>query len=330
LWVVTPAAVRHHVLPGEREIAKLIERHNRELKGASKDEETAEGSGLALFRTLAGERVDARDLGRRVIVIGDGVLHRLSFDTLTPSAGRYWIEDAAISRAPSLRSLLDAAHSSPPGGKILLVGGADLAGSGFPELPRTKEELQDIAKVAGESGAVVLSGREATPGNVLRSGLRQFGYLHFATHGLASERTPLDSALILSPESEPPTGARPPGTPGGAQRLTARQIIRENLTARLVTLGVCHSAGVRAYRGTGLIGLGWAFLRAGAEGVAAGLWEINDSASLRVHSTLYRLIRAGFDPLEALRQARLELLHSDSPFRKAYYWGAWTYMEGRP
>jgi CHAT domain-containing protein/tetratricopeptide (TPR) repeat protein len=328
LWVVTPATVRHHVLAGEQEIAQLIERHNRELKSASRNEENQESAGLLLFRALAGERLEAADLRRRVIVVGDGVLHRLSFDTLMPSAGRYWIEDTAISRAPSLRALFEAGRSATAGGKVLLVGDADLAASGFPELPRTKEELQDIARVAGD--AVMLTRHDATPENVLRSNLRQFGYLHFATHGLASERTPLDSALILSPESGRPAGSQRPGTQNGNQRLTARQIIREKLAARLVTLGVCHSAGVRAYRGTGLIGLGWAFLRAGAEGVAAGLWEINDSASLRVHTTLYRLIRNGVDPLEALRQARLELLHSDSPFRKAYYWGAWTYMEGRP
>ncbi|MBL8228954.1 MAG: CHAT domain-containing protein [Bryobacterales bacterium] len=313
LWVVTTSAVRHHELPGEQEIAKLIEQHNTELKNSAQQAK----AGLALYRMLVGDRVDAADLRKRVIVIGDGVLHRLSFDTLTPRAGCYWIEDTALSRAPSLRSLLETTAARPQTGKMLLVGNADLASSGFPELPRAKEELTDIVKEIGGRDVTVLSENDANPRRVLNSGLEQFAYLHFAAHGLASERTPLDSALVLSPSN-------------GDRRLTAREIIRQKLRARLVTLGVCHGAGVRAYRGTGLIGLGWAFLRAGAEGVAAGLWEINDSASLRVHTTMYRLIRQGTPAPEALRQARLDLLRSDTPFRKPYYWGAWTYMEGRP
>lgn len=326
LWVVTANGIRHHVLPGEQEIARLIERHNAELRSSNA---SAEPAGVALFRTLVGDRAEAQDLQRRVIVIGDGVLHRLSFDTLNPSAGHSWIEDTALSRASSLRSLIEPV-SPIAGGKVLLVGDANLAASGFPELPRTREELQGIVREIGERDTVLLSGDRATPRNVLHSDLRQFGFLHFATHGLASERSPLDSALILSPDTQTTAGTGANAAPNGHERLTARQIIQQKLQARLVTLGVCHGAGVRAYRGTGLVGLGWAFLRAGAEGVAAGLWEINDSASLRVHTTMYRLIRQGVAPPEALRQSRLELLRSDSPFRKAYYWGAWTYMEGRP
>ncbi|MCS7025873.1 MAG: CHAT domain-containing protein [Bryobacteraceae bacterium] len=312
VWVVTADAVRHDELPGEDELGQLIEKHHANLRNSRQDPDT----GQKLFQILVGDRLASSHT--RVIVIGDGVLHRLSFDTLNPRPGRFWIEDVTLSRAPSLRSLLEASAPFPArAGKLLLVGNANLALSGFSPLPRVKEELASILNEMGPQNVVLLAEAQATPQGVLGSRLEQFDFIHFATHGVANNRTPLDSALILSPGQ-------------GDYRLTARQIVRQKLRARLVTLGVCHSAGVRAYRGTGLIGLGWAFLRAGAEGVTAGLWEIQDSASLHLHTTMYRFIRQGMPAPEALRQARLDLLRSNTPFRAAYYWGAWTFMEGRP
>lgn len=48
-------------------------------------------------------------------------------------------------------------------------------------------------------------------------------------------------------------------------KLHARDIVALPLTAELVTLSACHSAGARAFAGEGLVGLAWGFLSAGAE-----------------------------------------------------------------
>jgi len=48
------------------------------------------------------------------------------------------------------------------------------------------------------------------------------------------------------------------------------------LQADLVTISACYSSGERAYAGEGLVGLSWAFLRAGAHNVIAALWEATD------------------------------------------------------
>ena len=51
---------------------------------------------------------------------------------------------------------------------------------------------------------------------------------------------------------------------GDSYKLYARDIVKHHLTARLVTISACEGAGKRAYSGEGLVGLSWAFLRAGA------------------------------------------------------------------
>ena len=60
--------------------------------------------------------------------------------------------------------------------------------------------------------------------------------------------------------------------PDTAFKLYARDVAEMPLTADLVTVSACRSAGDRAYSGEGLVGFAWAFLRAGSRRVVAGLW----------------------------------------------------------
>jgi len=77
-------------------------------------------------------------------------------------------------------------------------------------------------------------------------------------------------------------------------------------------MSACNGAGTRAYSGEGLVGLSWAFLRAGAHNVIAALWEVSDSSSPQLMDSLYRGLSQGKDPATALRDAKLSMLHSSS------------------
>jgi len=59
----------------------------------------------------------------------------------------------------------------------------------------------------------------------------------------------------------------------------ARDIVQHPLHADLVTISACYGGGERAYSGEGLVGLAWAFLRAGAHNVIAGLWDVTDAST---------------------------------------------------
>ena len=93
------------------------------------------------------------------------------------------------------------------------------------------------------------------------------------------------------------------------------------LAAELVTVSSCNSAGRRNYAGEGLVGLAWAFLGAGARRVVAAQWEVNDAAAPRVMDEMYAaIVRDGVEPAEALRRAKLKLLHSNSVHERPLYW----------
>jgi CHAT domain-containing protein len=92
------------------------------------------------------------------------------------------------------------------------------------------------------------------------------------------------------------------------------------IDARLVTISACYGSGSRAYAGEGLVGLSWAFLRAGAHSVIGALWEVSDDSTPRLMDSLYQSIGDGQPPASALRNAKLALLHSRGRFRLPFYW----------
>jgi CHAT domain-containing protein len=100
------------------------------------------------------------------------------------------------------------------------------------------------------------------------------------------------------------------------------------LHAELVTISTCYGAGTRSYAGEGLVGLSWAFLRAGAHNVIGALWEVSDTSTPHLMDELYGELQEGRSPEVALRAAKLSLLHSNSVFRKPFYWAPFQIYSG--
>jgi len=67
----------------------------------------------------------------------------------------------------------------------------------------------------------------------------------------------------------------------------ARDIVQHPLHADLVMISACYGGGERAYSGEGLVGLAWAFLRAGAHNVIAGLWPVTDASTEQLMDRFY-------------------------------------------
>src|ERR1019366_3773641 len=153
----------------------------------------------------------------------------------------------------------------------------------------------------------------------LSSAPQQYAYIHFVAHGVASRTDPLDSAIILSRSS----------SAVDSFKLYAREIIQHPINARLVTISACSGSGSRSYAGEGLVGLSWAFLRAGAHNVIGALWEVSDASTPQLMDALYSGIERGLSPSDALRQAKLTLLHSHSSFSRPFFWAPFQIYGGR-
>jgi CHAT domain-containing protein len=246
----------------------------------------------------------------------------MNFETLIVSGSRpddkahYWIEDVTITTANSLALLSRRPLGAAPNpGRLLVIGDALPASRDFPPLPQAGKEVALLENYFSSSQRVALTGANATATHFLSSEPEKFSYLHFATHGTASRTRPLESAVILSRE-------------GDSFKLYARDVVKHPLTAYLVTISACNGAGTKSYAGEGLVGLSWAFLRAGAHNVIAGLWEVSNASTPQLMDELYKGIHAGQDPATALRNAKLTLVHSSGNYRKPFYWAPFLLYSG--
>ena len=305
LWVIDSSGLHSFLLPPEEQIAAAVRRYNDAIQRGENPLETGNETGCWLFTNLldAHYRVPR---GSRVVIEPDGALHQLNFESLPAGDGRhYWIEDATVSLAPSLAVLRTATYA--PSHRLLAFGDPGFEGTGFQRLTHVKEELDAVEKHYADK--TVYASSRATPAAYLGAHAENYSVLHFATHAVANRESPLDSAIVL---------AGPPDS----RKLYARQILRQPLTADLVTLSACQTAGSRTYYGEGLTGFSWAFLSAGARNVVAGLWEVDDRATASLMTGFYDELSSGLPPVGALRRAKLRLMASGGAYRKPRYWAA--------
>ncbi len=320
LWVVTPAKVSLHVLPEEEAIRKQAEAHQARIL-QSRDP-LREGAPEAewLYRNLVGPAAASIPKGSRVVFVPDGPLHQINPETLVvPSpTPHYWVEDVTLAATPSLVLLATQAERLPGSTpSILIIGDAVSPSEEFPPLPQAAKEVQRIGELFPAPDRTVYSGAQADPTVYKAADPGRFTYIHFAAHAKANREVPLDSAVILSARND-------------SYKLYAREIVGVPLKAELVTLSACRSAGSRSYAGEGLVGLAWSFLSAGAGNVVAGLWNVEDASTAEVMEELYRGLKQGRPPAEALRAAKLRLLRSETAYRKPFYWAPFmTYAARR-
>ena len=319
LWVVTPHKISLIRLPPAPEIDSLVQEYRQAVMGFRDVMETRNAAGQKLYDLLVAPAASQVSRGSRIVVIPDGSLYRLNFETLLipkPTL-HYLIDDATIAEANSL-VLLGAStqrRAAPNGKKLLLVGDPVPASNDFPKLRQAESELAQIENYFPFSDRVVISGAAATPQSYMDGHPGEFSFVHFVAHGISSRASPLDSAVILTKQ-------------GDSYKLYARDIVKQSLRADLVTISACHGAGERTYSGEGLVGLTWAFLRAGAHEVISALWEVDDNSTTQLMTQLYAGLSKGAPPESALRDAKLALLHSGSVYKKPFYWAPFEIYRG--
>lgn len=329
LWAITPTKVVLFPLPSRRQIAARVENYRKAILDLRDPLESEDEDGQALYQMLLAPAAAMIHPNKPVILLDDGILSKLNFETLlVPGPGpiskstpadaaklHYLIDDLTLSSAPSL-AMLGALKSAPDRkSRMLLLGNPVSPSQEFPALPLFSFEMSRIESHFASEQLSVFGGQQATPAAYAASQPARFSYIHFVSHAVASSTDPLDSAIILSKSAGPKSAGSE-----DSYKLYAREIIQHPIDAKLVTISACYGSGTRAYAGEGLVGLSWAFLRAGAHKVIGALWEVSDDSTPRMMDSLYGDLMGGSSPELALHNAKLALLHSRTRFRLPFYW----------
>jgi CHAT domain-containing protein len=146
-----------------------------------------------------------------------------------------------------------------------------------------------------------------------------------ATHADMNPTHPLFSWIRLAPDGR---GSENDG------RLEVHEILRVPVRSRLVFLSGCETAlgagGVSSFAaGDDYATLARAFLYAGAGGVIATLWRVEDQGAAALAERFYQELRTA-EAAEALARAQRALLLNPE-YRAPYYWGGYVLsgeMEG--
>ena len=187
------------------------------------------------------------------------------------------------------------------------------------QLKDSAREAAGIAKAYKAGEAVIYLGGEAKEENVkANEHLSTARRIHFAAHGLISERAPQYSGLVLTLDED----AREDGL------LQVYEIYNLKLTADLVVLSACRTGLGREVRGEGVIGLSRAFLYAGASSVVVSLWQVADQSTPELMIQFYGQMRGANGKAEALRAAKLKMIE-DGRYAHPYYWAPFV-LTGEP
>jgi CHAT domain-containing protein len=336
LWAITPQKTILFALPPGSEIDAAVQRYRQALAGPQDVLASADQDGQSLYRMLIEPAQSLLKKQAKVFLIPDGSLNNLNFETLLVPEARtsetspsrpnlhYWIEDVTVADASSLRVLgaspRDHAGRSRSTGikgkhdrSLLLIGNSVAPNNEYPELSKAAIQMDDVARRFPASEEKILTRGAASPKAYLANHPEKFSYIHFTAHAKSSRLSPLDSMIVLSKDSGQ----------DDSFKLYARDIIsyheQNPLRAELVTVSACYSAGERAYYGEGLVGLSWAFLRAGARNVIAALWDASDASTEQLMDRFYDELEKGASPDAALHAAKLSLLHNRD-FQNPFYW----------
>ena len=160
----------------------------------------------------------------------------------------------------------------------MILGNAVAPNADYPELRKAAAEMEIVEQHFSPTRQKYICARTSDPGCITyRASPSNFSYIHFVAHGTAS-RTNSAGLRHRSVKA---------GTEDDSFKLYDREIIHHPLRAELVTISTCYGAGARAYSGEGLVGLSWAFLRAGAHNVIGALWEVSDASTPGLMDELY-------------------------------------------
>lgn len=353
LWAVTQDSITSYQLPPRASIERAVKKFRHLVSNRRTVSGRLSLASDKLYQMILAPV--AEQLGdRRLLIVGDGILHYLPFGALSlPSASQTYLplvdkheivnlpsastlailrrDTQARKQAPkTLAILADPVFSSednrlenPTATRsatwqeyILSRAAQQLDIGVWARLPGTRREAEAILALVHPSESTHVFDFAANRDAATTQELNQYQIIHFATHGLLNSVNPELSGIILSMVDER----------GNSQNgfLRLHDVFNLDLAADLVVLSACKTGLGKQVRGEGLVGLTRGFMYAGAPRVLVSLWDVDDAATAEMMSRFYRLmLQDKLSATAALRAAQRQM-QTETQWTSPYYWAAFT------
>jgi CHAT domain-containing protein len=270
-----------------------------------------------LFNGLFSKGAEFIEPQEPIVVVPYRELSVIPLALLIAPDNKRFVDHHAVSVLPSIAALTTMAKPQAAHAHAVVVGDPTVPeGRGLAGLSGAAKEAECVNELLSTTGmkTVPLIGDDATEAR-FRTAVAGARVVHLACH--AALREPASaSPLFLSP-SEHDDGL-----------LLPEEISDLPLDAALVVLSACES-GLGRPTADGVLGLGRAFLRAGARAVLLSLWRVNDQATAYLMRQLYEglvgkavgLNGQRLDVAAALQRAQIAT--RDNVSDDASIWGPW-------
>jgi len=291
----------------------------------------------------------------QLMFIVDPILQFIPFEALIDINGKYLIENLEISYtfSTTIQSILKKRNYNSMNSKLLVFANpkikpkndssslkglvddvllnrdiekfsisnihSSLGYNEWPTLFNAEKEALNIKKI--NSSTEILSGSDASEEKLFElsnnGDLKRYNIIHFATHALSIPEVHEASSIILSSGSNDKFDGY----------LIPSEISKLDLNADFVNLSACQTALGKTYDSEGIIGFSQSFIEAGANGVLASLWNVNDESTSIFMTSFYSHYFKYKNVPKALALTKREFINGDygDEYRKPFYWAPYIY-----
>lgn len=259
-----------------------------------------------------------------IVIIPDGNLFNVSFETLTPSVTTNYkslAENSLLStykisynyslllinkdKTPKFFEDNFVAFSPEFNDKMKSEYKTIISDSLF--LDKTYLTLlpQPFTKNLAESSSRIFDGKffinENASKQVFNRQAKEHKIIHIGTHAESNNISPELSRLIFAKNVSDTISSED-------NSLYTYEIYNQNLSSNLAILTACETGKPTFQAGEGMISLAHAFNYAGSESILTSLWKIDEKSSAEIIENFYSYLKEGLPKDEALQKAKLDYL----------------------
>ena len=207
---------------------------------------------------------------------------------------------------------------------IFLFAPINFENNALPNLKGTAQEVKQIDSIFHQRdiSTSLYTYKKANKAILFSDSLKNYRFIHLATHGKVNEENPDLSQIFLT------------NSDGKTESLFAADIYALQINAELVMMSACETGLGKTSKGEGIVGLARAWFYAGAENLTVSLWQVSDEATNELATAFYEnnvenieittSRNNSFQKIDysvSLQKAKLKLLESKK-FAAPYYWAA--------
>lgn len=251
-----------------------------------------------------------------IVIVTDGYLGYLPFETLQDKPGKYFFQEHAVSYSTSLKiweiqnmprennGYRMGAFSPDYDLKLASVSKDNtitaLVRSGLYELPGAQDEAKNIA--AFFNGDLFLK-EAASKANFLANS-PNYNLLHLAMHAVTDEENDNESNLIFN----------------NNEKLFFSELYEMNIPADMAVLSACNTGNGAIKNGEGIMSISRAFTYAGVKCTVISLWQVPDKETSEIMISFYENLKNGEPKDVALANAKKKFLQNNPLKTHPFYW----------